>query len=228
MPFRHGQAVGGGTARAHHAEAEGLQEFDASAGEQEDGGIEDFAQRLRITRVADGYGNGAALRHLFLLGGGVFKGTSAGDGLRDSAGDAGAFQLRARGSKDSLWRSKAIQQLSRGSGSQTRDEFQCQPVKFFFPAEDGGLHDARLVDLDDNSRRCGCASGRRFLAEVQRAQRKAWNLPNGFYPDCQEVRYFQYLRFLPSNPRGGRKPRGEKQKDQLNAASACKKDREIK
>ena len=39
--LRDGEAVGGGAARSHHAEAEGLQEFDASAGEQEDRRIED-------------------------------------------------------------------------------------------------------------------------------------------------------------------------------------------
>src|SRR5260370_40423635 len=68
-----------------------------------------------------------------------------------------------------------MQELSRSSGTQTGDEFQCQPVKFFFPAEYRRLHEARLVVHDDNSQRPECASGdgRRFLAKARRAQRKA-------------------------------------------------------
>ena len=58
--FGDGEAVGRGTAGADDAEADGLQQFDASAGEEQDGRIEDLAQRLGIARIADGDGDGAA------------------------------------------------------------------------------------------------------------------------------------------------------------------------
>ena len=67
--------------------------------------------------------------------------------------------LGARGAEDGLGGAKAVRQLSRSSGAQTRDEFQCQPVKLFFPAEYRRWHDAGLVDHDDTSRRRGYASG---------------------------------------------------------------------
>src|ERR1039457_2438485 len=155
----HCQAVGRRTPRPHYPQADGLQQLDAPAGEQQYRRIEDLAQRLRIARIADGDRHGGALRHLLVLRGGVFKGASAGDGLRHGATDAGALQFGARGAKDGLGSPKAIQQLSRSSGAQTRDEFQCQPVKFFFPAEDRRWHDARLVVLDDTSPRREYASG---------------------------------------------------------------------
>ena len=118
-----------------------MQQFDASTGEEQDGRIEDFAQGRRIGWIADGDGYGGALRHLFLLGGGVLEGASAGDGLGDGATDAGALEFGPRGAKDGLGGPKAVQQLVGSSGAETRDEFQSQPVKFFFPAEDRRFHD---------------------------------------------------------------------------------------
>ena len=98
-----GQAVGRGAAGSDDAEADGLQQFDASAGEEQDGRIEDFAQRLGIARVADGDCDGAGLRHLLLLGGGVFKGAAAGDGLGDGAARRRRLRVRVREARKMAW-----------------------------------------------------------------------------------------------------------------------------
>ena len=46
------------------------------------------------------------------------------------------LQFRPRGAKDRLRSAEAVEQLIRGSGSQTWDEFERQPVKFLIPADD--------------------------------------------------------------------------------------------
>jgi len=70
-----------------------------------------------------------------VLDGGVFERAATGDGLRHRAGHSGHFQFRSRSTEDRLRRAEAFQQLSGVPGSQTRNEFERQPVEFFFPAE---------------------------------------------------------------------------------------------
>src|SRR5262245_29485280 len=119
-----------------------------------------------VTSPAPGF------RHLLLLGYGIFKSATAGDGLRHRARDARAFELGAAGAEDGLRGTEAIEQLARGPRSQARYEFQSQPVKLVFPDEDGGLHEGalhRTIPFHPSARNKRCS------AETQSLEtRRVW------------------------------------------------------
>jgi hypothetical protein len=135
QPFGGGQAIGRGPPRADHGEVEGLQQFQASAGKQQNGRIEDLAQQGRIARVAAHDGDCAALGHFALLVEGVLEGAAAGDALGHRAVDSGRLQFAARGAEHGLRRAEPIQQLPRHPGAQAGDQGQRQPVQFLFTAD---------------------------------------------------------------------------------------------
>ena len=120
--------------------ASDLQQFDAAAREQHDGRIEDLAQRLRIARIADGHQLRRRPRPSSPAGRRRPRRCSRWRSIaRRRRSTPTAFEFGARGAEDRLRSAEAVEQLIRGSGSQTRDEFQGQPVKFLVPADDWGL-----------------------------------------------------------------------------------------
>ena len=140
QPFRHCDAVGRGPARTDHSQHERLQKFHFSANEEQDRRIEDLAQRLRVARIANRDQLSPRLHHLFLLHRGVFKGASAGNGLRHRTADPAAFELRTRSPEDGLRRAETVEQFSGCSGAKARNQLQCQPVKLLFPGQDRCMH----------------------------------------------------------------------------------------
>jgi hypothetical protein len=135
QPFGNRQAIGRGPPGADHGEVEGLQEFQASSGKQQNGRIEDLAQQGRIARVAARDHDGAAFGHFALLVEGILERAAAGDALGYRAANARRLQFTARGAEHGLRRAEPIQQLPRHPGTQPGDQGQRQPVQFLFTAD---------------------------------------------------------------------------------------------
>ena len=114
---------------------EGLQQFQASAGEQQNGRIEDLAQQSRITRVAAHDGHGAMLSHFALLVEGVFEGAAARYALGHRAADSRRYQFAARGAEYRLRRAEPVEQFACHPGAQAGDQGQRHPMQFLFTSD---------------------------------------------------------------------------------------------
>ena len=51
QPLARGRSIGRRPARPHHAQHDGLEQFHASAGKQQDGRIVDFLEARRVARI---------------------------------------------------------------------------------------------------------------------------------------------------------------------------------
>ena len=82
------------------------------------------------------------------LGGGVFKGGPAGDGLGDRTRKSRAFELGARGAKNGFGRAEALDQAGGAAGSEPRNKPQGDPMKLFLAVQNGCRHRA-VTDIDN-------------------------------------------------------------------------------